>query len=217
MEAISIISWIILSIIIGAVGANRKIGFAGAFFLSLLLSPLIGIIFTVVSKSKETEKYEKEILSVQISQKKAIEELKENNVGNIADDLIKIKKLLDEGIINIEEYENLKMKALNGINAINEKTITPKAHTTEELIIPKYTETVTEYDHSAFGGPQLRFLIDFKDEINGYIYQKKEKENLYRIQCNKMSVYYKNKEAAIKALYTFNVSSKILNTDRTYI
>jgi tetratricopeptide (TPR) repeat protein len=45
--------WFIFSIIIGAIGEKRKIGFAGGFFLSLLLSPLIGLIIVLVSEKKE--------------------------------------------------------------------------------------------------------------------------------------------------------------------
>jgi len=43
------ISWIIFSFVAGAVGANRKIGFAATFILSLLLSPLIGLILAFAS------------------------------------------------------------------------------------------------------------------------------------------------------------------------
>lgn len=46
------IIWISLSIIIGIAGINRKIGGAGAFFLSLLLSPIIGFIVVMVSDKK---------------------------------------------------------------------------------------------------------------------------------------------------------------------
>ena len=46
------IFWIILCIVIGFLGKDKKIGFAGAFFLSLLLSPLIGLIIVLASSSK---------------------------------------------------------------------------------------------------------------------------------------------------------------------
>ncbi len=48
----TIFFWIVFSILIGLVGKQRKIGFGGAFFLSLLLSPLIGLIITLISKEK---------------------------------------------------------------------------------------------------------------------------------------------------------------------
>ncbi|CAM3433007.1 hypothetical protein [Sphingobacterium prati] len=44
------LGWIIFSLAVGAIGVNRNIGFAGAFFLSLFLSPVIELIFTLVSK-----------------------------------------------------------------------------------------------------------------------------------------------------------------------
>ena len=45
--------WIIFSFVVGFIGSERKIGFWGAFFLSILLSPLIGLIIALVSKNKE--------------------------------------------------------------------------------------------------------------------------------------------------------------------
>jgi hypothetical protein len=53
------IVWIALSLIVGAVGSGKKIGFAGAFFLSLILSPLIGLIFAVVSSSEDVKPIKK--------------------------------------------------------------------------------------------------------------------------------------------------------------
>jgi tetratricopeptide (TPR) repeat protein len=47
------ILWIILCFVAGAVGSNRNIGFAGAFFLSLFLSPLVGLIIAFSSSKKE--------------------------------------------------------------------------------------------------------------------------------------------------------------------
>jgi len=47
------IIWIILCIVIGLLGKNKKIGFGAAFLLSLILSPLIGLIIVLVSSSKE--------------------------------------------------------------------------------------------------------------------------------------------------------------------
>ena len=50
-----IIIWIVLSIVLGVAGSKRKIGGAGAFFISLLLSPLIGFIVVMVSDVKEID------------------------------------------------------------------------------------------------------------------------------------------------------------------
>ena len=44
--------WFLLSLLVGSIGNNRNIGFWGAFILSLILSPIIGLIFTLISNSK---------------------------------------------------------------------------------------------------------------------------------------------------------------------
>ena len=44
-----------LSILVGMLGKNRKIGFGFSFFLSLFLSPIIGLIITICSKKEDVE------------------------------------------------------------------------------------------------------------------------------------------------------------------
>ena len=39
----------LLSILVGLVGARRRIGFGWAFILSVMLTPLLGLIFTLIS------------------------------------------------------------------------------------------------------------------------------------------------------------------------
>lgn len=41
--------WLVLAILVGVLGNNKKIGFGWAFFWALLLSPLIGLIIVLVS------------------------------------------------------------------------------------------------------------------------------------------------------------------------
>ncbi len=48
--AIGIIFWIVLAILVGALWSSKKRSFAGGFFLSLLLSPLVGFIVGLVIK-----------------------------------------------------------------------------------------------------------------------------------------------------------------------
>ena len=52
---ITIVCWLILCVLIGLLGRNRKIGFMWSFLLCLVLSPLIGLIFTLFSKKKGVE------------------------------------------------------------------------------------------------------------------------------------------------------------------
>lgn len=46
---------VILSFIIGFVGASRRCGFWGYFFASLLFTPLIGLILVLVSPNKNVD------------------------------------------------------------------------------------------------------------------------------------------------------------------
>jgi hypothetical protein len=113
-----ILGWIILSFVIGFVGSGRKIGFWGAFFLSLLLSPIIGLIITLVSKNKDDEVYKKEVLETQKSQEEALNKIikskeSESSKKSVADELEKLKKLKEENSITGEEYEKLKNKLIN--------------------------------------------------------------------------------------------------------
>jgi len=56
MEILIITSWLIITIIIGILGADREIGGGKAFFISLFLSPLIGAIFVATSPKMDQKK-----------------------------------------------------------------------------------------------------------------------------------------------------------------
>jgi hypothetical protein len=45
----------VVSLIVGLIGRNRKFGFWGYFFASLLLSPIIGLLLVVASAPKEKQ------------------------------------------------------------------------------------------------------------------------------------------------------------------
>ncbi len=105
--------WIILSIVIGIIGSYRKIGGFWAFVISILLSPIIGFIVVLFSKSKKQEEYEKKLLEVQIEQKDKMEEIKANfNKKSIPDELDRIKKMKDAGQLTEEEYQKAKEKII---------------------------------------------------------------------------------------------------------
>ena len=108
------IGWIIFSIIVGALGSGRKIGFAGAFFLSLLLSPVIGLIITLFSKDKEDEKYKQEVLTTQKQQQETLSKIQDNaKTTSISDELNKLKEMKDNGLLNKEEFQKAKEKLLS--------------------------------------------------------------------------------------------------------
>lgn len=45
--------WVLFSFIVGFLGHGRKIGFAAALLISIILSPLIGFIIVLLSGTKE--------------------------------------------------------------------------------------------------------------------------------------------------------------------
>lgn len=107
------LGWIIFSIIVGIVGSGRKIGFFGALFVSLLLSPLIGLIITLISKSKEQEAYEQKILTTQKNQEETLTNISSSKNFSVSDELIKLKELRNQNEISEEEFQDLRRRLLN--------------------------------------------------------------------------------------------------------
>jgi phosphate/sulfate permease len=101
-----ILGWIILSIVVGAIGSDRTIGFFGAFILSLLLSPIIGGIVALASTKKSTIEFQKRMLASQ--QNRTGQEAFERNQTNLADELSKLERSYLEGKITVYDYEEQK-------------------------------------------------------------------------------------------------------------
>lgn len=80
------LTWLIAAIIVGNIGKNRNIGYWPATLISLIFSPIIGLIAVALSRHKDAP------------------------VTDTADMLTKYKKLLDEGGITADEYETQKQK-----------------------------------------------------------------------------------------------------------
>lgn len=55
MGLIGFIIWVVCCFVIASFGSDRKIGWAGAFFISLFFSPLIGLIVVAISSKKTTK------------------------------------------------------------------------------------------------------------------------------------------------------------------
>ncbi len=49
-----LIIWLFFSVLVGIIGYFRKIGFRGAFLFSLIFSPFLGIIFTLLCVSRKS-------------------------------------------------------------------------------------------------------------------------------------------------------------------
>lgn len=108
-----VLGWIIFSFIVGLIGVEKKIGFWGGFFVSLIFSPIIGLIITLISKSPDDEKYKQDILNTQKRQEESLQRLSQTSSISITDELNKLKKLREEDSITEEEFEKLKSKIIN--------------------------------------------------------------------------------------------------------
>lgn len=142
------IGWIVFSFVVGIVGKDRKIGFWGAFLVSILLSPLIGLIITLVSKNKEDEAYKKKVL---IAQKRNLEELKKlSETGktatlSVADELEKLRKLRDEKLISEDEFQSLKNKVILGEMGNTKVDSKPNDHLIFENLTDEEKEQVNRF------------------------------------------------------------------------
>lgn len=60
---IPLLVWVVLSIIVAFVGMEKRIGFVLAFLSSMVFSPIIGIIVTMLSRDNEDVKRDEEVLT----------------------------------------------------------------------------------------------------------------------------------------------------------
>jgi hypothetical protein len=115
------IFWIFFSGLIGLVGQNRRIGFWGAFLFSILLSPVIGLIITLLSDNAKNEK-EKHVFKkyVELAEKAKNREDFKTAIDNYLDaiyhlehDYKGIDKSRDDLIISLnKKVEKLKVKLI---------------------------------------------------------------------------------------------------------
>lgn len=210
MEIGIILGWLISSIIIGAIGSTRKIGFFGAFALSLLLSPLIGLIISLVSKSKSDLEYQETLLNT-LNQQKEISEKESNqkNISKITDELRKIKDLLDNEVINQDEFEKIKKRLVESIDSNNKtedsssildsnKKYDPQKYFDGKLDIPKVIS-------------RNKNKIKFEDnEVTEVI---KDIDEKYFFISKYGRQYYKSLDSAINASYIYKKTNKISTID----
>ena len=112
-----IILWIGFALLVGVVGKNRKIGFGLAFLLAIILSPIIGLVIALLSKTKKDIKEEHKFLEYNELAKKA--EFKgqiDQAIDHYMDSLYHLEN----------DYKNIKNKKLeegrlNHIKNIKEK------------------------------------------------------------------------------------------------
>jgi len=110
--------WIGSSALIGLIGKNRDIGFWPVFLISLVGSPAVGFIFAVCSKRKNSirrmiENQELQMRQFNNAMFHPVNRVQSTNVTGSADELLKLKNLLDQGVLTQSEYEQQKAKILS--------------------------------------------------------------------------------------------------------
>jgi hypothetical protein len=121
---IFVIIWIVSSLVIGVIASDRTIGFWGALLISLCFSPLIGLIFTLLSKTNKEVNYRNSILRTQKSQQESLQKIAELETiqrVSIADEIEKLEKLKINNSITEDEFLKLKNKII-GSTENNHKT-----------------------------------------------------------------------------------------------
>lgn len=92
--------WIIGTLIVTAMGGSRQIGGFGAFVVSLLLSPLIGILVVLASSKNSTLEFQKKMLEAQ-------KQKQEESSFKPMSDLQILEDKYRAGLITKTEYQNI--------------------------------------------------------------------------------------------------------------
>ena len=102
-------AWVILTFVVAALGSQRKIGGLASFFISLIFSPLVGILVVLSSTKLSDVAFQKELLV--LSGKK--EEPQKDELANSAQEIEHLYQLWKKDILTEAEYLNKKQKILN--------------------------------------------------------------------------------------------------------
>lgn len=107
-----LLGWLILSIFIGVAGKERRIGGAGAFFCALLLSPLIGLVAVLLSKSLDDDRREKYLAETQRQQAQAMAQMQAPAAKSVVEQLERLLAMKDAGHLTEEEYQTAKAQLI---------------------------------------------------------------------------------------------------------
>ena len=112
-----VILWIILSYLCGIFAKNKGYSFWTYFLISLIITPIVGFIGVLVSPKNEPEPKNMEDYNRLINEKNSadMQNKKENDNSAqlfVADEILKLSKLKDEGIITGDEFEVKKKQLL---------------------------------------------------------------------------------------------------------
>jgi hypothetical protein len=172
---------------------------------------IIGLIMALNAKSIATNENEKSDLETLKKQKETLE-----NVSNIADDLKKIKELLDSGVINQEEFDKMKNRLMDSMDNSsilamnNDESKSKDIDDNGNYSAPKIKSETKTNAISLFSNYE-KIDIEFIDGINGKIYHKPSKKEFYFKQKG-FSHYYDNYSNCVNALHYFLTKDILLKT-----
>lgn len=109
--------WLVFAILVGLLGNNRKIGFGWAFFWSIVLSPLIGLIIVLVTDSKSKKSKHKYKDYIELGDRAKFKGQFVKAVDHYMDSLFYLEK--DYRALNLNK--NLEEKRQQRINEIKDK------------------------------------------------------------------------------------------------
>lgn len=198
---IMIIFGIILCIIAGVVGSNRKIGFFIPFFISFFLTPIVGIIVALCSRSLDDIAKDNRMMEIQEEKLKLAKE--KVNVNDIITQLEKLAAIKDSGVLTDEEFQKMKDEIMSGKSDCEKSK--PKEFS-GEIIIDGRTIRYSSEEEDIDG--RTRCTIQFEDGKGGKIYSVPRTEEYAFIATGKF-IDYKNKDSALIALYRYLDTSMV--------
>jgi hypothetical protein len=97
-----IVGWVFLSLVVAWIGDDKKIGMWGALFISLIFSPVIGLLVTYMSGDKvyATAKTDKPI---------------ESPTKSVEERLFDLNEMKEQGLLSEEEYLKQRERIIGSI------------------------------------------------------------------------------------------------------
>lgn len=107
--------WILLALLVGAVGSDKSLGFMGSFLLSLLLSPVVGLIIVLLlNKNEDPNVKQPIIMTTTVMDETKKSDPTQASVKSVAEELDKLFALKEKSAITEEEYNQLKSQLIQG-------------------------------------------------------------------------------------------------------
>jgi hypothetical protein len=102
--------WAFFALIVGLIASDKAMGFWGGFLLSLLLSPVIGLIIVLFSKSKQTHIMEQRVINSLGQQPQPKVEQR-----SVTQQLTELEELKSKNLVTEEEYTRLRGKIMSSV------------------------------------------------------------------------------------------------------